>query len=238
MKLYHHFLTFTRGKQIATCVCLIHLFGIFTLLGHHLITRSPKPPRAIIVRTLTAPLTISTPPTKSAPVSAPVKESKPPIAKQEEKAIIATPKPTLMKPKPTASLSQKATSPTVMKKEIAPAQETATAKVFSNKTPLYIPKMIQPKAQLITESQQDPDPTYSEILISFLQDALQLPEYGEVKAKIEIDRFGHLVSVEILDAKSTKNREFLKKELPDLLFPCLNDSTRTFTITFRNVEIH
>jgi hypothetical protein len=84
-------------------------------------------------------------------------------------------------------------------------------------------------------------PTYGEFLIAYLQSSLDLPEYGEVRAKIEIDRFGKLLHCEILEAKSTKNAEFLKNQLPDLTFPCLNDFdimdfSQTFTITFRNVE--
>ena len=79
------------------------------------------------------------------------------------------------------------------------------------------------------------DPVGKEIVAAFLQSALELPEYGDVVAKIEIGSSGELVSCEILDAKSTKNGDFLKNRLPELHFPCFNTAT-TFTITFRNVE--
>ena len=103
---------------------------------------------------------------------------------------------------------------------------------------LPLPAKIERKAEVV---QVNDDPTYGEYLIAYLQNALDLPEYGEVKAQLEIDRFGRLVDCQIVYTKSGKNAEFLKNQLPELTFPCLNDfgildSTHIFTITFRNAE--
>lgn len=89
----------------------------------------------------------------------------------------------------------------------------------------------------------DSPPTYGEFLIAYLQNSLDLPEYGEVRVRLEIDRFGSLIHCEILETQSVKNGEFLKNQLPTLSFPCLNDfdifeTSQTFTIAFRNVENH
>ncbi len=90
--------------------------------------------------------------------------------------------------------------------------------------------------------QEDPLlPSYEEYLVAYLQGALDLPERGDVKLRIEIDRFGRLSECEVLDSRNSKNAEFLKNRLPELTFPCFNDFgitdlTQTFTITFRNVE--
>ena len=73
----------------------------------------------------------------------------------------------------------------------------------------------------------------AETIALFLQDILQLPEFGEVRAKIAINCRGELEELQILDTKSVKNSEFLKKRLPEVQFPCLNDAI-TLTIVFRN----
>ncbi len=83
--------------------------------------------------------------------------------------------------------------------------------------------------------------TYGAFLVGYLQNTLDLPERGDVKLKMEIDRFGRLIDCEVLETRSEKNAEFLKNRLPELSFPCLNDfdileTAQTFTITFRNVE--
>jgi hypothetical protein len=107
------------------------------------------------------------------------------------------------------------------KPQKAKKQEIHLPKTFSKKTPVY-------------EEISEADPTYSEYLIAYLQAALDLPEFGEVKAKLEIDRFGKLLALEILETKSRKNAEFLKKELPLLDFPQGTESS-VYTITFRNL---
>lgn len=98
---------------------------------------------------------------------------------------------------------------------------------------LTIPSKLPPRTE--PAAVQVEEPTYAEYIVAFLQETLALPEYGEVKAKLSIDRFGKLISCEILEARSKKNAEFLKNQLQDLTFPCFNES-KTFTITFRNVD--
>lgn len=72
-----------------------------------------------------------------------------------------------------------------------------------------------------------------ETLAFFLQQALRLPEFGEVKVCLSIDRQGHLLVFDIVEAKSEKNAQFLKNQLPLLQFPCLNEVV-SLTITFTN----
>lgn len=83
--------------------------------------------------------------------------------------------------------------------------------------------------------------SFGESLTALLQEQLQLPEIGEVKARIVVVAPGKVEEVEILDARSLKNSEWLKKQLPHLSVPCFNDfsirdAKLEFTITFRNVE--
>lgn len=227
MKLYQQFLTLSRGKQIGIVVCLIHLLAIFGLLGHHLISRRLKPPRPMIVRTM-------------APLKA--------VPKMEYRAASPTPviakpttkKATSAKPSKPAPVATKKAPNNPLMKEIAESLGALGTEAKRSKPSLTLPSKIPQKAQIAPESSADP--TYGDFLIAYLQNALDLPEYGEVRAKVEIDRFGRLIDCEILEAKNVKNAEFLKNQLPNLTFPCLNDfgildTTQTFTITFLNVEI-
>ncbi len=98
-----------------------------------------------------------------------------------------------------------------------------------------------PKEIEIKEVKIDVKPSYGQVVSAILKESLILPEFGEVVAKIEIDRDGRVVQTEILKAKSLKNEEFLKNRLQELLFPCFNefgvtDNRLDFTITFHNAE--
>jgi hypothetical protein len=235
MKLLKYFLALSRAKQIAIAVCAVHLLTIFGLICHHFASRRLTPPRNMIVRTVT-------PITEKKIQSAPA-----PKVVQQAAAPAAPPK-----PKPAASVKKAAApakaAPVAKKsapvkderllKEISESLETFTIESKQTKLSLALPSKIKPKAERVEET-----PTYGEFLIGYLQTALDLPEYGEVRARLEIDRFGRLIDCEILEAKSHKNADFLKNQLPQLTFPCLNDfgivdATQQFTITFRNVEMH
>jgi hypothetical protein len=222
MKLYRQFLALARGKQIALSVSLIHICILFALLIHHVASSRLRPVRPIVVRTLSQPSIATSVPKKSTPVAA---------AAPTKKSAIAKPK-----AKPIAKKSAPAHKEKQRVQEIAESLETIRAETKTSRTALSIPSKIQPKAE-IAPSKLDADPTYGEYLVAFLQNALDLPEYGEVEAKIEIDRYGHLVDCQILHAQSHKNADFLKNRLPDLAFPCLNGESHVFTITFRNVEM-
>jgi len=78
------------------------------------------------------------------------------------------------------------------------------------------------------------DSTDSEQIAALLQQELELPEFGEVKIKLSINRFGHLETVEILESKSQKNEAFLKKRLGEIQFPQLKE-TMSLTIAFTNL---
>lgn len=249
MKFYKAFLLLSRGKQIALVVCMAHLFAIFCLLGHHLITRRIRPPRPMVVRTI-APAIKASPnlqvakqaatPQKQAAAPAPkpkpaVQAKAKPLAPVAKKETPAKPK-AIAVTKPAAKKELPVDEEDHFLKEIASSFEAFREESQKpSKGTLTLPSTIQRKPQ-VSQGEVNVDPTYSEFLIAYLQNALDLPEFGEVKAKIEIDRFGKLVNLEIIDAKSVKNAQFLKAELPQLDFPAgIADSSEVFTITFRNI---
>ncbi len=77
--------------------------------------------------------------------------------------------------------------------------------------------------EIQSTKEEEQRPGYGEVVSAILQERLDLPEFGEVVAKIEIAPNGTVASVEILEAKSRKNGSFLKKRLQELAFPCFNE---------------
>lgn len=222
--LWHTFLSMSRGKQIALTVLSLHFAILIGLIGHDWFTKKRIPHQRISVRTISLPRPVA---------STPVKQNKP-IA-QAPKKQKETPKKTASLPKKEKKIAPpaKKEAENLLLDEISQAISPLSAKPHKESRDLPIPTPVT--FSVDTPSVNVEAPSAAEEIVAFLQTALQLPEYGDVVMKIEIGSAGNLVSCEIIDAKSQKNGEFLKKELPSLHFPCFNTNT-TFTITFRNVE--
>lgn len=235
-KLIQIFLLFSRGKQIATVVVGVHLFVLFALMSHHLMTCRWRQPRPMIVRTL-SPLVhterkvvkVETGGEKRLVTKTPLSPASP---APEKKSIQQAKKETLRARKGKPAPVQES-----ILKEIAESFEAIgkEPKKSVHKPALSIPGKVISKTQVAEEASIG-DATYEELLIVFLQNALDLPEYGEVKMEIEIDSFGKLVDCHIIEAKSNKNAKFLNEEIASLNFPVpLNfDQRHKFTIVFRN----
>ena len=264
MKLKEAFFLLSRGKQIAVVVWFAHLLAIFGLLGHHLVSRRSKPPRPMIVRTIPASQlrnqevakAVSQPKAKADTLQTKKSEPKPGAAIAAKPKSTTPPKPVALIKKPAAAspIKKESASPAAKKveapriekdeslwNEIAESFEALSLEPKKNsRPPLQLPVKLGAKAQVADLDCQD-DPSYGEYLIAYLQNTLDLPEFGEVKAQIEIDRFGKLIDCKILESKSAKNGQFLKNELVHLDFPCLKDfgiadASKTFTIFFRNID--
>ncbi|MCB1136467.1 MAG: hypothetical protein KDK78_09380, partial [Chlamydiia bacterium] len=63
-----------------------------------------------------------------------------------------------------------------------------------------------------------------EKLSAHLQQMLCLPDYGEVQIEVIVDRFGKLQGWELVSARSSVNRDYVKAHLPKLVFPRFQDS--------------
>jgi hypothetical protein len=249
MELYKKFQNFSRLRQIGCVVFTLHFFFIFSLLIHHFVVRHP-PKRPIAVRTRHAPIhqAASSPPKISAPhPSTPQTKPKAPLAKPSTKPAAPA------KPKSTSKNKSIQTAPKTPTKpkppEARPTPEPAfEPEPISNpplpKSDLLLPSLLVPSMPelshvkpLYTEESSAIDPSYEELLIATFQSALDLPEIGEVKVRLEIDARGHLIDCTILETKSRKNGEFLKHRLPELLFPCFpGEEIQSFTVIFRNAN--
>ncbi len=122
------------------------------------------------------------------------------------------------------------------KKTASGKQEKASTKngiQYKPKQELLVPRQL-PKIQATTEispSEIDESPSY---LIQFLQDRLTLPEKGKVQLQLTFSPQGRVKSIQVLNSESSKNLNYLKNTLPDLIFPCFNGSDKTITFSFQN----
>lgn len=80
---------------------------------------------------------------------------------------------------------------------------------------------------------------YRNELASRLRRLLKLPEHGDVKVKLKLERSGKFLSVSIVQAQNSANRKYIEKMLPTLTFPSFGSNFTghqeyTFLITLSN----
>lgn len=199
----------------------IHFFLLAALLINHLWTRSKPLIRPIAVRTVT-PIVEGK---KSAPLPA------------VKKTTIKAAKPQATQPKAPSKPKPKTDKGALRELTSALEQLKALEKPKTSE-PLSLPSaiFIEPKGQVSTAMQ-----SYGSALIAYLENQLDLPEFGVVRVELCLNRDGHLLKSLVVASESEKNSEFLKNRLPELAFPCFNDfqireNTLTFTVSFRNAE--
>ncbi len=225
---YQMFLRSTRKRQIFLIVWLTHALFLCLLFTDYFFTKPRSIGRPIAVRTLQeAPKIIEKPEKVKSAAPKPQKQ----VAARPQKKPAAKP---VSKPAPKSLEVQKQAFDDIKSalselKQLGEKSESA----------LSIPS----KLHLVSaEKEISLSGSYQEHLISYLQETLDLPEYGAVKIKLRIDREGKLLESEIISSENRKNSDFLKNRLPELSFPCFNgfdivENARTFTISFRNAEI-
>lgn len=81
--------------------------------------------------------------------------------------------------------------------------------------------------------------SYRDEIATRLKLLLRLPEYGDVKVDLTLDRTGKVSKVSIVNADSTLNRKYIEKTLPELSFPPFgihyaSATEYTFSITLSN----
>ncbi len=239
-KLWERFCTLSRAKQIAAVVFCLHFALICALSVHHLIHSKKGVKTKIAVRTVRplaqkAPVSTTRPPSNPKPAKI---ASQPKPTQKGQSTAPKAPAKTSTAPKNSKGTSAPAkisAEKEILLQEIAESLEILHSEVSSppSRFALSLPSSLTKQIQI--DEAEVADLNYTEILIAFLQDQLDLPEYGEVKVRFEIDPKGQLSHLEILESQNRKNGEFLKTRLPELYFPPGGESN-TFTITFKNRE--
>jgi len=84
----------------------------------------------------------------------------------------------------------------------------------------------------------DQEMRYRDELVSRLKLHLRLPEVGDVKVKLTLERTGKVAKVVIVSAESAVNRKFLEEKLPSITFSPFgnfsSDAQYTFALTLSN----
>lgn len=209
-------------RRIAAFVFMAHFLMVAALVFQYWLSHSAKPMHPMVVRTR-----------QFQPEIVSAKQTSPAKQTSFSKAP-SNPKPSTAK-KP-ASVTKPATK-SAAKKTTAP--ESCTVAKESKRASLYVPEIHEVS---VSSEPADSHSSYASYLVSYLQGSLELPEYGTVRVKLTIDRYGRLMECDILDTQSQKNGTFLKEKIQDLTLPVFSDFgimdlTQTFTISFRNVEI-
>lgn len=81
--------------------------------------------------------------------------------------------------------------------------------------------------------------SYSNELAGHLKRLLRLPEIGDIKIKLTLDRSGKVYKMEVVSSESAANRRYIEKTLPGLSFPAFGTNFEsmanyTFAITLSN----
>lgn len=190
-----------------------------------------------VERTAGGAVTKSTP-TKPSP-------SKKPAPKQTEKknGAAAQPKPKAPSPKmgkPNVIEKGKTKpKPPPVPKNLVEEFESAVTKIEEKRGKVYSnPKLEIPRLEAPVHTDASfpagfNEPSYQETLAAYLHQALNLPEYGEVKIQLTLNKDGTVAKLSVLKAESSRNKTYLEKNLPLLKFPSL-EKEETFVFTFCN----
>jgi hypothetical protein len=228
------FRSLSRFGQIGVFVLLTHAAFLLMLLINHAWTVRPPLKKSIAIRTTLSPR----PSAIKKMVGAPTPKAEPRLKETK-----STPSPKA-KPKEIKERKQDHQASGIdhnLLQQMADSLEAISAPKPTLK-PSHLPLSLPPSIEIQKQDQATFDrPGYGETVSAILQSSLDLPEFGQVVAKIEIDASGAVIQCDILDARSKKNAEFLKKRLRELAFPCFNEfglseNKLIFTITFHNAE--
>lgn len=161
----------------------------------------------------------------------------------EKKKVAAAPKP---KPQPLKSKKPAVNDAPQKKKVKTPPAKTQeepeeiTTKIDSKKEKSYsspkldVPAPIEKNRLTLADIIETSD--YQELLVSYLHQMLNLPDYGEVRIQLTLSEDGTVTKMVVLKTESQKNKEYLERNLPMLKFPRLfsNKKEETFMLTFCN----
>jgi len=107
------------------------------------------------------------------------------------------------------------------------------------KADIQIPKKVNLSIDYSLDEIKEENVNYYERLIYEMQMLLRLPEFGQIKMRLVINKNGSISDMEILSSKSKGNEAYLKRMLPTLEFPwfeefCSKENRKQIIILFKN----
>lgn len=183
-------------------------------------------------------------PEPESPPKQPQKVEAKPIPKSAPKALpkpVPLPKPKVA-PKPTKKEPQKVTPAT----KVEPPAKNIPSKASLDAIKQKLAAIPSLSTLVATKGDgKEGDVThaafeYEEELIARLKILLKLPEMGDVKVTLTLNRQGKVVKTEIISAANLMNRKAIEAQLPTIQFPpfgktFVGENTHTFTITLTNL---
>lgn len=128
--------------------------------------------------------------------------------------------------------------------KIERTRDTLGASQGVTKGALAIPRPIESLQIETLTVEMKPDVTpqqagYHQELASRMKLLLRLPDYGEIKLKLTLERTGHFVKALIVSSESPSNRKYIETTLPTLKYPSFGNhfgscDQYTFVITLSN----
>ncbi len=214
----HKVLLYKSSMRIPGIVIFVHVLIIACLL--YLRTPQPKSKPRTPVKVQTYVVQEQTP--KPQPVVQPKSQPQP------------TPKPAAV-PKPVVKKSApKPTSEPNRDKLVQMMQQSLAS--LDTKPADSKPTTPSKKIGALASEALTFETAYQDRLITFLENALTLPEKGDVKITLTLNRTGGVKSVSVKQTASQRNRTYVESALPSLLLPPFKDnfkgeSAHTFSIT-------
>jgi len=227
---------------ILVIVVLVHCAGIgYVSFMQGAAKPSQKSPIRLIAKTITLnpvldikPVVQPKPEKVEKPQAPLVAPQKPPIQKKEAPS----------KPKPKPQEKKTAVVRKVDEKPVPKVdtkQQALLAKAQESISKIQAKQAMIPAVVPVVASseEQDEEGSYRDELVSRLKLFLKLPEYGEVKILLTLDRTGRVVALKVLNAESAINRQHVESHLSTFSFSRFGDNfpgeqQHTFTLVLRN----
>lgn len=185
---------------------------------------------------------------KATPIVAAVEEAE--EEKPQEISVEEKPKPQKKKaarPAPPSPPAKKQKSKTLSAKEkdLLKNLEESIEKIGKNTDKRSKPLEIEVPKEILSLEIENPfgalsfEKSYQDDLAIYLRHHLLLPEHGDIKVDLTLDRKGKVMDVKILKSKSERNKKYIEKTLSDLSFPSFgenfkNEKQHTFTLTLKS----
>lgn len=185
------------------------------------------------------PAVAKTQPAVAKPSPAPAKPAPKPVNAPAKKIAAPAPAPTtIARPAPKKSSGPVVSADLVQQLQESIAKIDQKSHKESPKEILPAPKWV-PQLKIDEESSGGEESLFVTTLVHCLQEALNLPEVGEVKVELTLKRDGSFVQMKVLRSESERNKKFLEQELKKLTFPPFdgdlkNEKEHAFVITFCN----
>lgn len=235
------FFSCSRSCQIAVYVIAAHFFVLCVGCFQYVLQDAPLR-SAMVIRTTVYPKLEKFGLLSKGTVQLPaVSHDKGFLEKGKQDHLSVTSKPAIVKKGGANIAKNKAIDASILEKIACGLECLSVSEIpAASRVSIVLPKQVELQKDMQTELSSGVF-AYKDAVALFLQRHLNLPEFGEVIVCIEIQDNGSVLCCEILEEKSRENGEYIRKILPELVFPCFNEfgllaKRLQFTMTFRNAE--